>query len=309
MFVLISFKTTLRDRESLAFLAVEWTISQHQLCQPLLVPTNLLLRFVSVLLPTARRTVTMRRKRSGTTAPSRSWRSSWRAWTESTGRWTSTPRWWRWRRRCKLTWPSRRSWPTRPGGTPRPTSPLSTVPVWSSATIAICHCNCRLALFFCRALRELTLPPSLAADSTAAVDSEKPVQPFLPASHSLWQTGTCFPSCFFFLARQQLEDFWISVAAVGLLLYRAVSCARHLYVGLIVWIGFVERCRDSFVHKQSLLLYVLLIQEKWTLQYPLSFDFVRNLVCGWCSLTVQDGSGLNWWMQQWSFDTHMSRLT
>lgn len=39
---------------------------------------------------------------------------------------------------------------------------------------------------------------------------------------------------FFFFSKTAVRRLWIGVAAVGLLLYRAVSCARHLYVGLIV---------------------------------------------------------------------------
>lgn len=78
----------------------------------------------------ARRMGSMRRKRSGTTAPRRSWRSSWSAWIRSTGRWTSMPPWRRWRRKCKLTWTSQRTSPTRPVETIKPTSLLSTVRVW-----------------------------------------------------------------------------------------------------------------------------------------------------------------------------------
>lgn len=102
------------------------TVNMHVLSQ--LNEVNL--RTLSVLTCPARRTASMRRKRSGTIAPRRSWWSSWCAWIRSTGRWTSMPPWRRWRRRCRRTWTSQRTLPTKPEETIKPTSLLSTVQIW-----------------------------------------------------------------------------------------------------------------------------------------------------------------------------------
>lgn len=86
--------------------------------------------FIPFSLSAVKRMGRTRRKRSGTTAPRRSWSSSWSVWIKSTGRWTCMSLWRRWRRKSMLTWTSPRTSLTKHVETIKPTSLLSMVKMW-----------------------------------------------------------------------------------------------------------------------------------------------------------------------------------
>lgn len=88
---------------------------------------------LSTGLSTVRRTGSMRRKRSGTTAQRHSWRNSSSVWIRNSGRRTFMLSWRRQRRRWTLTWTSPRTSPTEPAAAINPISLLSMV--WILLTI------------------------------------------------------------------------------------------------------------------------------------------------------------------------------